>query len=81
MNLTKSESNILEILLDANTPLSKSGIIEHSSSSKCWKDGSIHILLNDQYELYVNGKFSKTLNSTDIKTPKYSKYEIIERSQ
>lgn len=37
MNLTKSESNILEILLDANTPLSKSGIIEHSSSSKCGK--------------------------------------------
>ena len=36
---------------------------------------------DDQYELYVNGKFSKTLNSTDIKTPKYSKYEIIERSQ
>lgn len=36
---------------------------------------------DDQYELYVNGKSSKTLNSTDIKTPKYSKYEIIERSQ
>lgn len=36
---------------------------------------------DDQYELYVNGKFSKTLNSTDIKKPQYSKYEIIERSQ
>lgn len=35
MNLTKSESDVLEILLDANAPLSKSGILEHSSNNKC----------------------------------------------
>lgn len=46
MELTKSETNILEILLDAKQPLSKSGIIEHASENKPWKDGSIHILLN-----------------------------------
>lgn len=46
MDLTKSEENILEILLDSDTPLSKSGILEHAPKDKCWKDGSIHILLN-----------------------------------
>jgi len=45
MDLTKSESSILEILLNAEVPLSKSAIIEHSPRNKCWKDGSIHILL------------------------------------
>lgn len=45
MDLTKSEENILEILLDSDTPLSKSGILEHAPKDKCWKDGSIHILL------------------------------------
>lgn len=50
MNLTKSESDVLEILLDANATLSKSGILEHSSINKCWKDGSIHILLNSLLE-------------------------------
>lgn len=30
MDLTKSEENILEILLDSDTPLSKSGILEHA---------------------------------------------------
>ena len=30
MDLTKSESSILEILLSAEVPLSKSAIIEHS---------------------------------------------------
>ena len=44
MDLTKSEENILEILLDSDTPLSKSGILEHAPKDKCWKDGSIHIL-------------------------------------
>ena len=46
MELTKSESNILEILLDANKPLSKSEILNHALENKPWKDGSIHILLN-----------------------------------
>lgn len=46
MELTKSESNILEILLDADKPLSKSEILNHALENKPWKDGSIHILLN-----------------------------------
>lgn len=46
MELTKSESNLLEILLDADEPLSKSEILDHASADKPWKDGSIHILLN-----------------------------------
>lgn len=50
MDLTKSESSILEILLNAEVPLSKSAIIEHSPRNKCWKDGSIHILLNSLLE-------------------------------
>lgn len=50
MDLTKSEENILEILLDSDTPLSKSGILEHAPKDKCWKDGSIHILLNSLLE-------------------------------
>ena len=50
MNLTKSESSILEILLNAEVPLSKSAIIEYSPRNKRWKDGSIHILLNSLLE-------------------------------
>lgn len=46
MELTKSESNLLEILLDAKEPLSKSDILDHAPKTKPWKDGSIHILLN-----------------------------------
>lgn len=46
MELTKSELDVLEILLNASKPLSKSDILEHSSADKCWKDSSIHILLN-----------------------------------
>lgn len=46
MELTKSEANILEILLDADQPLSKSEILDHAPENKPWKDGSIHILLN-----------------------------------
>lgn len=46
MELTKSESNLLEILLEADKPLSKSEILDHASADKPWKDGSIHILLN-----------------------------------
>ena len=37
MDLTKSESSILEILLNAEVPLSKSAIIEHSPRNKCQK--------------------------------------------
>lgn len=39
MNLTKSESDVLEILLDANAPLSKSGILEHHQSTNAGKMG------------------------------------------
>lgn len=46
MELTKSESSLLEILLDAKKPLAKSDILELAPQSKPWKDGSIHILLN-----------------------------------
>ncbi|WP_448863750.1 BlaI/MecI/CopY family transcriptional regulator [Dorea sp.] len=46
MELTKSEADVLEILLNADKPLSKSGILDHALETKPWKDGSIHILLN-----------------------------------
>lgn len=34
MELTKSESNLLEILLEADKPLSKSEILDHASADK-----------------------------------------------
>ena len=45
MEFTKSELEIMNVLWQANRPLSRSEILT-LSTSKTWKDSSIHILLN-----------------------------------
>jgi predicted transcriptional regulator len=45
MVLTKSELEIMDVLWDAGTPLSRSDLLERSDE-KNWKDSSVHILLN-----------------------------------
>lgn len=45
MELTKSETEIMDVFWEANTPLSRSDLLEHSED-KSWKDSSVHILLN-----------------------------------
>ena len=45
MELTKSEMEIMDVLWDANVPLSRSDLLERSEQ-KSWKDSSVHILLN-----------------------------------
>jgi BlaI family penicillinase repressor len=45
MVLTKSEMEIMDVLWDADRPLARVDLIEHSEG-KTWKDSSVHILLN-----------------------------------
>ena len=45
MELTKSEMEIMDVMWNAAIPLSRADLLEHSEE-KCWKDSSIHILLN-----------------------------------
>ena len=45
MELTKSELEIMDVLWDSDCPLSRADLLERSKD-KCWKDSSIHILLN-----------------------------------
>ncbi len=45
MELTKSELEVMNVLWQANRPLSRSEILT-LSVGKTWKDSSIHILLN-----------------------------------
>ena len=45
MELTKSELEIMDVLWDADCPLSRSDLLERSVD-KSWKDSSVHILLN-----------------------------------
>ena len=45
MELTKSEMEIMDVLWDADQPLSRSDLLERSTD-KTWKDSSVHILLN-----------------------------------
>lgn len=45
MKLTKSESEIMNVVWKENRPLSRSEIL-NLSVDKTWKDSSIHILLN-----------------------------------
>lgn len=45
MELTKSEMEIMDVLWDAEAPLSRADLLERSEE-KTWKDSSIHILLN-----------------------------------
>lgn len=45
MELTKSEMEIMDVLWESNSPLSRSDLLE-KSEAKTWKDSSVHILLN-----------------------------------
>ena len=45
MELTKSEMEIMDVLWEADMPLSRSDLLERSTE-KTWKDSSVHILLN-----------------------------------
>lgn len=45
MELTRSEMEIMDVLWEANTPMSRADLLEHSQE-KTWKDSSVHILLN-----------------------------------
>ena len=45
MELTKSELEIMDVLWEAEGPLSRSELLEYSVE-KSWKDSSVHILLN-----------------------------------
>ena len=45
MDLTRSEMEIMDVLWEAKTPMSRADLLEHSQE-KTWKDSSVHILLN-----------------------------------
>lgn len=45
MELTKSEMEIMDVLWDADRPLSRADLLA-ASEEKSWKDSSVHILLN-----------------------------------
>ena len=45
MELTKSEMQIMDVLWEANEPLSRADLLTRSEE-KSWKDSSVHILLN-----------------------------------
>ena len=45
MELTRSEMEIMDVLWEANAPLSRADLLAQSQA-KTWKDSSVHILLN-----------------------------------
>lgn len=45
MELTRSEMEIMNVLWDAQKPMSRSDLLAQSEK-KTWKDSSVHILLN-----------------------------------
>lgn len=45
MELTKSEMEIMDVLWNADSPLSRADLLERGEE-KTWKDSSVHILLN-----------------------------------
>lgn len=64
MELTKSEMEIMDVLWDANAPLSRADLLERSEE-KTWKDSSVHILLNG---LLVKGAIQEAGVVKRIKT-------------
>lgn len=52
MELTRSEMEIMDVLWEAQVPLSRSDLLEHSDE-KSWKDSSVHILLNGMLQKNV----------------------------
>ena len=45
MELTKSEMEIMDVMWETGSPLSRADLLAHSEE-KTWKDSSVHILLN-----------------------------------
>lgn len=45
MELTRSEMEIMDVLWEAEAPLSRADLLA-KSEAKTWKDSSVHILLN-----------------------------------
>ena len=45
MELTRSEMEIMDVLWNSGTPLSRADLLAYSEG-KSWKDSSVHILLN-----------------------------------
>ena len=45
MELTKSEMQIMDVLWEAEAPLSRADLL-NQPADKTWKDSSVHILLN-----------------------------------
>ena len=45
MELTKSEMEIMDVMWETGTPLSRADLLARSEE-KTWKDSSVHILLN-----------------------------------
>lgn len=45
MELTRSEMEIMDVLWESETPLSRADLLA-KSEAKTWKDSSVHILLN-----------------------------------
>lgn len=45
MELTRSEMEIMDVLWESNTPMSRADLLTQSQE-KSWKDSSVHILLN-----------------------------------
>lgn len=52
MELTRSEMEIMDVFWEAQVPLSRSDLLEHSAE-KSWKDSSVHILLNGMLQKNV----------------------------
>ncbi len=52
MELTRSEMEIMDVLWEAQVPLSRSDLLERSAE-KSWKDSSVHILLNGMLQKNV----------------------------
>ena len=45
MELTKSEMEIMDVMWENKSPMSRADLLSHSEE-KTWKDSSVHILLN-----------------------------------
>ena len=77
--LTKSESEIMELLWREKRPLSRSEIIE-LTPDRTWKPASIHILLNSMLEkgaIEVAGFIQSTKNYARTFTPTLAPDEYI----
>lgn len=77
--LTKSESEIMELLWREKRPLSRSEIIE-LTPERTWKPASIHILLNSMLEkgaIEVAGFIQSTKNYARTFTPTLAPDEYI----